>query len=282
MRVYIILFIFFISISCNRELAVKSISVDDYALLDSVFASKKSNVEGTIAPVFVENISPGIKELSVKDRKEIFIKFLMPVVLRSNETILSKRNRIIDIYERYNDNRVVSGEELLWIDDLSEIYRTGEKDFDALLKKVDMIPPSLIIAQAIVESGWGTSRFAIEGNSLFGEHFSNGAEGSFISANNSDIKLRTFESIEKAVDRYCINLNRHRAYKEFREKRFISRQSSLKPSSIELAEALGSYSEKGSEYIINLKQIIRKNSLQIIDDIILEKKGVEYRVLVKS
>jgi Bax protein len=270
------------SISCDNNTVVKNIEIDNYSLLDSVFESHSSNFDSVVPSIFVSNITSSLKNLTISDKKEIFIKCLLANVLRNNKNIILQRLTIIDIKERLNDNRIVTKEELQWLENISKSYRTKSMDFDALLKKVDVFPPSLIIAQAIVESGWGTSRFAIEGNSIFGEHFSNGAEGNYIQAGESEIKLRAFKTIIEAVESYSLNLNRHRAYRNLREMRFIARQNNEKLNSLELVKALGSYSEMGVEYIKYLKRIIDKNSLLLFDNLVLEKSKTEYYVFVKN
>ncbi|MCK5789064.1 MAG: glucosaminidase domain-containing protein, partial [Chlamydiia bacterium] len=192
----------------------------------------------------------------------------------NNNHILSQRDSIINISKKKN----ISKAEKEWLDNIYKTYRCKPYNTNELLINVDIIPPSLAIAQAIVESGWGTSKFAIEGNSLFGEHFSNGASGDYISASGSDIKLKAFPSIYGAVKSYSININRHRAYRKFRAKRFEMRNNNIDLNSIELIETLGSYSELGDEYILYIKNIINKNSLQKFDNLKLSHTDSNYYI----
>ena len=268
--------------SCNKTVEVKNIIINDYSSLDSVYTAHRSIDSNSIPPILIKSISPSIKDLSIIERKKIFIKSILVNILKNNEDILSIRDSILDLQVRLNNNRIVKQEETVWLKKISKTYRCKPDDFDGLLKKINIIPPSMAIAQSIVESGWGTSRFAIEGNSLFGEHFSNGANGDYISANNSDIKLKSFPTIYDAVRSYSVNINRHRAYRKFRDKRLEMLNNSSKLNSLELVETLGSYSELGDEYITYIKNIILKNSLLHLDDLKIEDSNTIYLVEVSK
>ena len=116
-----------------------------------------------VKPVFFTQLPRGINELdSIKNRKKIFIQIVLPLVLSENESILAERKKILFL----SKSRNVSKTDQLWLDKKFKFYKVNNKDFELLLSKVDIIPPSLAIAQAAYESGWGTSRFALEGNSL--------------------------------------------------------------------------------------------------------------------
>ncbi len=269
-------------IGCNNNPKVVNIEIDNYSLLDSVFAVRQSSDSSSIPPIIVNNISPSIKDLTIADRKDIFVKMLLANILINNSHILLVRDSIIDISKRIDNNKVVYKAELEWLNDIYKTYRCTPYEIDTLLKNVDVIPPSMAIAQTIVESGWGTSRFATEGNSLFGEHFSNGASGEYVSANGSNIKLKAFTTIYQAVKSYSQNINRHRAYREFRDKRFDLKNNKLEINSLALVETLGRYSELGDEYITYLKNIINKNSLQKYDNVNLNEVDTRYFVNIKN
>lgn len=264
--------------SCNNKPKVIKIEINDLSILDSVFIKHKSSDSASIPPIFVNNMSASIKDLTIAERKKTFVKILLANILLNNNNILLIRDSIIDITNRISTNKTVSKKELDWLNGLYKTYRCASSDKDELLKKVDLIPPSMAISQTIVESGWGTSRFAIQGNSLFGEHFSNGAVGNHISANGSDIKLKAFPTIYQAVKSYAININRHRAYRDFRDKRFIMRSNNIVLNSLVLVETLGSYSELGDEYIAYIKDIINRNYLQKYDSAMLNEHDTWYYV----
>ena len=269
-------------VACSNHNKIENIEINNISLLDSVFAIHKNSDSDYIPPIFVNNIPNSIKELTISERKVTFTKILLANIIENNNNIISERDSIIDITKRLSNNRVVTSEERIWLEKIYKIYRCKPYQVKCLLKKVDIIPPSMAIAQTIVESGWGTSRFAIEGNSLFGEHFSNGAKGKYVSASGSSIKLRAFNSIQEAVKSYSININRHRAYREFRDTRFKMRTNSEKLNSIVLIETLGSYSELGNEYISYIKNIIIKNSLQNYDNTKLYNSGKIYQINIKE
>ena len=280
------LFIFSISIlalvGCNKQSKVVNIEINDFSLLDSVFVEHKNRDSTIVPPIVVNNISASIKVLSISERKEIFIKILLANILINNNNIKFVRDSIIDITNRLSNNRIVNNKEVAWLNGVYKTYRCKPYQVDDLLKNVDIIPPSMAIAQTIVESGWGTSRFAIEGNSLFGEHYSNGATGKYVSANGSDIKLKAFPTIYQAVKSYSININRHRAYRKFRDIRFEMRANSEKLNSLVLIESLGSYSELGDEYTSYIKNIIRRNSLQKYDSFKFKEIDTRYYVNIRD
>jgi Bax protein len=117
------------------------------------------------------------KELSVADKKRLFFRLIAPIVLRINELILEDRTRAKELIERLTQDQSLTPDDQAWLTQLAERYKVpqakGERltsdSFAELLARVDIVPPSLALAQAATESGWGTSRFAAEGNSLFGQ-----------------------------------------------------------------------------------------------------------------
>jgi len=267
---------------CENKPEVVNIEINNYSLLDSIFTKYSSSDSTKVTSVIVNNISPSIKKITITKRKEAFINALLANVLINNSNILLLRDTILNITDRLIQNGEVTKEELAWLNSICKTYRCTNNNTEDLLKKIDIIPPSMAIAQTIVESGWGTSRFAIEGNSLFGEHFSNGASGNSISASSSSIKMKAFPTIYDAVKSYSKNINRHRAYRKFRDKRFLMRTNNIKLNSLELVETLGSYSELGDEYIIYIKKIIRRNDLQKYDSKSFNKAGTKYYVNIKN
>jgi uncharacterized FlgJ-related protein len=264
--------------SCSNNTVKQNIVINDYSKLDSIFDKHRSNNENIIAPVFIENIAPSIRNLTIAERKKIFIETLLANFVLSNDSILHTRNKIIKLSKKNHLNK----KEKTWLQGICKIYRCKENNFEDLLTKVDIIPPSMAIAQSIVESGWGTSRFAIEGNSIFGEHHSNGANGKHIKADSSDIKMKAFDSIYEAVNSYSLNINRHKAYTQFRIKRLQQRKHNKGLNSLELVETLTSYSELGKEYTDYIKMFIRQNKLTSYDKIKLGNYKTEYFVSIKK
>ena len=171
-----------------------------------------------VKPVFFTQLPRGINELdSIKNRKKIFIQIVLPLVLSENESILAERKKILFL----SKSRNVSKTDQLWLDKKFKFYNLNNKDFELLLSKVDIIPPSLAIAQAAYESGWGTSRFALEGNSLFGQRTWTAKSGIVPLNRDQDqtFKVTKFDIIRASVKAYKKNLNTHKSYQSLRVER---------------------------------------------------------------
>lgn len=216
--------------------------------------------------------------LPVKDKKELFYRSLLPLILYSNETILENRSRLEKI------PAVPKGAEREWLAGLAANYgllKEGEalpKD-DALaalvaklMMQVDAVPPSLALGQAAYESGYGTSRFAREGNALFGQwtYGGKGMQPKKKRASKGNYGVAAYDWPLESVRGYMRNLNTHRAYQGLRNKRAAARSSGRKPTGAELADTLTSYSERGAEYVKTLKGIMRTNELVVADKATLQ------------
>jgi Bax protein len=136
-----------------------------------------------------------------------------------------------------------------------------------LKRRVDIIPPSLALVQAAIESGWGSSRFAREGNALFGQW----TTGEGLKAQGSDARLAAFATPTKSVAAYCLNLNTHRSYTQFRHARAEMRQKGTTIDGVNLAGYLDRYSEKGEAYTRLIKDMIQRDGLEIADTAQLSK-----------
>lgn len=215
--------------------------------------------------------------IPVKDKKNIFFRLIGSGVLIANEKIAETRKRLLAELDKQN----VSHNK--WIRSLAIKYKViKEKDsvldknkLDELLLRVDIIPPSLALAQGAMESGWGTSRFAIQGNSLFGQwDFSgNGIKPEKQRSNLGNYGVAAYDSPQASVDAYMFNLNTHRAYKHLRENRAELRTQNKPMSGWELAKTLDKYSERGDAYIKELHDIMRFNKLSATDEAFLWNQG---------
>ena len=216
------------------------------------------------------------KELSVADKKRLFFRLIAPVVLRINEIILEDRGRAKELTERLAEGQSVRPEDQAWLTELAAKYKVLESpskrlDGDAfaeLLMRVDIVPPSLSLAQAASESGWGTSRFAAEGNSLFGQWtWGKGLKPTEQRTSKlGDYRVAAFDSTAQAAYSYALNLNTARAYRALRLKRADLRRQNLRISGTVLAETLVNYSERGQAYVDDLKALMRENRLDDADD----------------
>ena len=223
-------------------------------------------------------------ELSVTEKKELFFRVIAPVVLRINELILEDRGRASDLTERLDHVQSVTPGEQAWLTELLVKYKVLESTNERLnsevlaelLMRVDVVPPSLALAQAADESGWGTSRFAAAGNALFGQWtWGKGLKPTEQRTSEfGDQRVAAFDSTAQAAYSYALNLNTGSAYRDFRRKRADLRQQKQRISGTVLAETLLHYSERGQGYVNYLEALIRENRLDSVDDAYLRRMAV--------
>ena len=164
-------------------------------------------------------------------------------------------------------NARVSAEDQTWLAWVAERYDAPAGNLDELLVRVDIIPTSLALAQAAEESGWGTSRFAHQGNALFGQRATGDEPGlaPVERATEEHVRVRAYETLGAAVRSYARNLNTHPAYERFRAERAENRSQGAEPGGHALAPTLTRYSERGAAYVASLRAIIRLNRLESFD-----------------
>jgi uncharacterized FlgJ-related protein len=224
------------------------------------------------------------KDLSVADKKKLFFRLIAPIVLRINELILEDRARAKKLTRRLAQGQSVTPGDQAWLTELAVKYKVLESTserldsdgFAEMLMRVDVVPPSLSLAQAASESGWGTSRFAEEGNSLFGQWtWGKGLKPSEQRTSElGDYRIAAFDSTAQAAYSYALNLNTGHAYHDLRLKRAELRRKNLPISGTVLAETLVNYSERGQAYVDDLKALIRNNRLDNADDAYLRNMAV--------
>jgi Bax protein len=228
-----------------------------------------------VANFFLAKFPQGISELdSIEQRKRIFIQILLPIVLSENEKIITDRRKLVTIINRKSFKKDAD-----WLNEKFQQYKVKNNNPKELLLKMDIIPPSLAIAQAAYESGWGTSRFAIEGNALFGQWNWKENNGMIPEDRGEDEKheISKFNQIRYAVNAYKNNLNTHPFYEEFRKERARQRAGRLSGSisGMKLIEYVHKYSIRGNDYVLGLKKIIEQNALQDFDkaNLLVKKSG---------
>ena len=247
----------------------KSVRIEA-STLNQIFEEKDYNLSFVrknkiVKPFEVGMLPNEIKMMeSSKQRKDLFIKIVLPLILSENNRIKRDRNTLFKILNRSNNTKT----EKDWLNKKFRQYGVVKKDITTLKIRMDEIPVSLAIAQAAKETGWGTSRFAIEGNALFGQWTYSG-EGIKPAAADKDTKhkIMTFNVLKASVRAYQRNLNTHSSYKEFRKARAIQRDNDEDLNSLELANYLDQYAETGSDYIKILKKIIDQNNLKDFDNV---------------
>ncbi|MGB0630351.1 MAG: glucosaminidase domain-containing protein [Alphaproteobacteria bacterium] len=224
---------------------------------------------GEVPRVFIASLPADLKQLRRADlRKITFIKSTLPLILHANELIEQERQRILELRDRAVLGQKLTPEETAWLADTADRYGLDSLDFDALLMRVDIIPPSLAIAQAAEESGWGTSRFAREGNALFGQRAYKAHRKGIVPKGRPDgktFRVRAFDHLIDGVKAYVHNLNSHFAYKDFRDLRESLRGATGHIDGYALAGSLLRYSERGEDYIETIRVIMRVNALQVFD-----------------
>jgi Bax protein len=232
---------------------------------------------GRVPRVFLAALPPDMPKISSPDeRKRVFIKMMLPLVLHVNEVIAHDRERILALRKEFKRDKALSIADGEWLSSMAAGYGLGaDADFDELLRRVDVIPASLAVAQAAVESGWGTSRYAHEGKALFGQYtFKEGSEGLTPREREGGKthKIKSFESLVDAVKAYATNLNTNPAYEGFRKSRAQMRGKGLDPDGHDLAETLLNYSELRESYVKSLRRIIDSNELSRFDDVRLSSR----------
>ncbi len=215
--------------------------------------------EKTVKPIYFTQFPKDLDEIqSVKLKKETFIKIVLPLVVAENEKILDDRFKL----KKITSKKITTDQEKQWLRQKFLEYKVKNGKIDELSNRMDIIPVSIALAQAAKESGWGTSRFALEGNAIFGQWTWNGRGiEPLLKDKTKSHKILRFPILRASVKAYQNNLNTHKSYEKFRDKRKNLRMSNKKIQGLELAKTLGSYAETGSEYTKILAKIIVQNRL---------------------
>ncbi len=212
-----------------------------------------------VKPIYFTQFPRDLDALqNTKLKKETFIKIVLPLIVAENEKILDDRKKLTILFKK----KYTTDLEKLWIRQKLLEYKVKKGDLNELLIRMDVIPTSIALAQAAKESGWGTSRFALEGNAIFGQWTWSG-QGIAPLERDSDKKhkILKFPILRASVKAYQNNLNTHKSYVKFREKRFSLRGKNKKIIGLELTDTLNNYAQTGSEYTETLNQIIKQNRL---------------------
>ena len=217
-----------------------------------------------VKPVALTLLPNEIKMIeNTTERKEFFIQIILPLILEENNNIRLDRKTLFSIINKSNNSKL----EKKWIEKKYKQYGVVSKDLSLLKIRMDEVPVSLAIAQAAKETGWGTSRFAQEGNALFGQWTWSG-EG--LKPKEADEtkghKVMKFNVLQASVRAYQRNLNTHRSYQNFRLARAELRDRGVPLDSIILSKFLNNYAETGDKYVDVLQKIIKQNNLKDFDD----------------
>ncbi len=270
-------------LSENEEVDVKDLFTDVFefdineqdtvrlraSTLKQLFEDEKYNLNDIrknklVKPIKIDLLPSEIKSIeNTKKRKELFIQIILPLILDENNKIKMDRKTLFAILNK----NINSDAERNWLKSKFKQYGVVNKDLTTLKIRMDEIPVSLVIAQAAKETGWGTSRFAQEGNALFGQWTYTGEGIKPSGSDDGDThKVMKFKILKASVRAYQRNLNTHKSYREFRKVRAIQRDVFGKMNSLELVNYLDKYAETGQQYIKILKKIINQNKLTDFDD----------------
>ena len=231
----------------------------------------------SIPRLFVKSLPGDMKRIkATKDRKELFLLSVLPLILKVNDEIWAERKKLIELKKLVKNRIKLSAEDRLWLAVVEDRYKVVRGDLGALERSMDIIPPSLALAQAAEESGWGTSRFVVEGNALFGQWTDSSKSGIIPLGRviNRNYRIKAFRTLLDGVRAYARNLNTHKAYRSFRAGRSELRRSGKILSGQKLSLHLASYSERGENYIRSLQKIIKSNSLEKFDHLKLGDRSL--------
>ena len=249
-----------------------SIKIIEEQLSNPKFKIEEIKQNNIIPYVAISKLPDDLKKIkSIKSRKELFIKITLPLIVKENDK-LTKLNRKIKKIKSSLD--IISRDEALWVKELMLEYEANS--LDNLIIKVDSIPVSLALAQAVIESGWGTSRFAYEGNALFGQYIWDSQTSGIVPnerETNAKYKIKSFDTLRESVASYMKNLNTNFHYNEFRLNRFILRSNNISLDGALLAEYLYNYSIE-EDYINKIKEIIQTNNFNDFENIKIEPNQI--------
>ncbi len=252
---------------------VKELFKDTDYNLENIRKTKKVKpVKLSLLPKEMKNIQ------STREKKKLFLEIILPLVLEENNRIKLDRKKLFAILNKNNNSK----QEIKWLNKKFKQYGVVKKDLATLKIRMDEIPVSLALAQAAKESGWGTSRFAIEGNALFGQWTwsGEGIKPAGVDSDDGSHKVMKFKVLKASVRAYQRNLNTHNSYRKFRMARAIMRDKDEELNSLVLADYLDKYAATGKEYTVIIKKIIQQNSLRDFDKVKLLPSSIQLKNII--
>lgn len=220
--------------------------------------------------VYLTGLPHGLPDMeSAKRRKRAYLQAILPLILQENDIVAEQRARLERAIDAGTD---MTAAQKAWVADLARAYDVepsadGSFDLDKLERRVDIVPPSLALAQSAEETGWGRSRFAMQGNAVFGQWSWRKGSG-LVPKEREDgerHEVRIFTNLQNSVAAYLRNLNTHWAYKDFRRRRAELRRNGKPLTGMALIPTLDRYSERGADYVDTLRGLISFNKLGQLD-----------------
>ena len=245
------------------ELVLPNLNIKTETVLslfeDVEYDLKTVRYQKRVKPIYFTQFPKDLDEIKdTKLKKETFIKIVLPLVVAENDKILDDKMKL----KRITSKKMTTDKEKSWLRLKLREYKVKNSDISELNKRMDIIPVSIALAQAAKESGWGTSRFALEGNAIFGQWTWTGQGIEPLNkGKNEGHKILRFPILRASVKAYKNNLNTHKGYSEFREKRHSIRKRNKSIRGLDLTDTLDRYAQTGKEYTQILEQIIKQNDL---------------------
>jgi len=228
-----------------------------------------------VKPFYISLLPKDISLIEdIRERKELFIKIILPLILQENEKIEEDRKKLFKVLAKKSNTK----EEKNWLKWKFKEYKIKNRDISELKIRMDIVPVSLAIAQAAIESGWGTSRFALEGNALYGQWTWSDKGLKPLDNVDGDHKVMHFKILTASIKAYKKNLNTHSGYIEFREARANLRNRNEKVTGLKLTQYLDKYSATGMEYTKKLELTIKKNLLSDFENAKLLSTGLRKEI----
>jgi len=218
-----------------------------------------------VPPIKVERVPDDLGNKEGAERKSLFITALLPVILEVNQRVLAEREQLLFLRDKLKGQGSLTVVERIWLDQLADRYETTIDKMDELVRRVDIVPPSMALAQSGIESGWGTSFAARTGNALFGQIQAGGRHAVSVPWKPGAGMPQPFTNVGEAADAYVANLNTHAAYQAFRVERAAMRARGEAPDGYRLVGQLLRYSELGQQYVGFVRQVMREDKLTDFD-----------------
>lgn len=247
----------------EKTIKAEKVRVRNTKELASLFENRGFNVKevrrnkSPVPRIHLASLPKDMKTTPFQHKKERFVQIMLPMILEVNRTVLAERAKLKQLKKTLDRGVELAMEDAQWVTEMAKRYRVKSGSIDELLIKVDIIPPSLALAQASLESGWLMSAAARQKNSTFGHM-----------ATKEDVEK--FKDLFSNVEAYILNLNRHAAYKDLRKMRASMRKRGKQICSTTLAKGLQCYSERGMAYIRDIQKMIKQNDFKAFDASILK------------
>ena len=259
------------------ELVLPNLNIKTETVLslfeDVEYDLKTVRYQKRVKPIYFTQFPKDLDEIKdTKLKKETFIKIVLPLVVAENDKILDDKIKL----KRITSKKMTTDKEKSWLRLKLREYKVKNSDITELDKRMDIIPVSIALAQAAKESGWGTSRFALEGNAIFGQWTWTGQGIEPLNkGKHENHKILRFPILRASVKAYKNNLNTHKGYAEFREKRYSYRKRNKSIKGLNLTDTLDRYAQTGKEYTDILEQIIKQNDLSDFETVQLTNSVVK-------